>query len=401
LDGVAAALRNTTEVLARELACSSNQAPTWTEFEWLIARSVVAMHGIASLLLMNLRWLGPPAWQQFLDEQRRQTAARHVLIAELLDMIDARARTANVVLVALKGAALHARKIYAAGERPMADIDLLVHADDASAAARLLTDCGYAASCNIRRHQIFLPVDRGKLDPKILGEHVDTPIKIELHTRIYEHLPVSVTDITPEVYPFRPIAGLNSYPSSIALMLHLLLHAAGNIRARALRLIQLHDIAALAGHFTKDDWSGMLSPSVQRSKLWWAFPPLALTSNYYPRSIPPEVLASVRKQCPRLLRARRFSLTDVSWSNIRIEALPGWEWSRTPREVAQFLGSRIWPSAIARAELKKGAAAIPGSCTVGWYESSHRTRILRWVFSRPPRVQTLLSVRAALHHAAE
>jgi hypothetical protein len=29
---------------------------------------------------------------------------------------------------------------------------------------------------------------------------------------------------------------------------------------------------------------------------------------------------------------------------------------------------------------------------------SHARRILRWIFSRPPRVQTIGSVRAALEH---
>jgi hypothetical protein len=58
--------------------------------------------------------------------------------------------------------------------------------------------------------------------------------------------------------------------------------------------------------------------------------------------------------------------------------------------------SRIWPSREARLELKEGAAQIPGSATVPWYGISHGARILRWVFSRPPRVQTMLSVHAAL-----
>jgi hypothetical protein len=89
-------------------------------------------------------------------------------------------------------------------------------------------------------------------------------------------------------------------------------------------------------------------------------------------------------------------LTDVSLSNIRIEAFPGVEWSRTPREALAFMIGRIWPSPEARLELEEGAAQIPDSSTVPWYGISHGARILRWVFSRPPRVQTLLSVRAAL-----
>jgi hypothetical protein len=86
----------------------------------------------------------------------------------------------------------------------------------------------------------------------------------------------------------------------------------------------------------------------------------------------------------------------VSWSNIRIEAFPGVEWSHGGLEALAFMKSRIWPSRDALSELKEGAAQIPGSATVPWYGIPHAVRILRWIYSRPPRVQTLLSVCAAL-----
>ncbi len=34
-----------------------------------------------------------------------------------------------------------------------------------------------------------------------LGEHRDTPINIELHTRIHERLPLDTVDITPAIRP--------------------------------------------------------------------------------------------------------------------------------------------------------------------------------------------------------
>ena len=177
------------------------------------------MHGVGSLLQAQLRWTGPPAWQEYLNSQREHTAARWAIIARLLDAIDKGARDASLAPVALKGSALHQRKFYAAGERPMADVDLLVHADDADAVAQLLGNCNYISSCDIRRHRIFVPGDGKKLDRMIAGEHVDVPIKVEVHTRIYEHLPISQTDISHELHPHRAHAGLNSYPSDVALMI--------------------------------------------------------------------------------------------------------------------------------------------------------------------------------------
>jgi hypothetical protein len=123
-----------------------------------------------------------------------------------------------------------------------------------------------------------------------------------------------------------------------------------------------------------------------------------LTARYYPMTVPPSLFACLRVGCPWLLRklAPRQQVTDVSWSNIRIPAFPGVEWSRTPLEALNFVASRIWPSRRARLELDVGAAEIQGASTVPWYGIPHGVRILRWIFSSPPRVQTLLSVRAAL-----
>lgn len=41
-----AALRETTERLANELAEPTDTAPDWSGFEWNIARAVAAMHGV-------------------------------------------------------------------------------------------------------------------------------------------------------------------------------------------------------------------------------------------------------------------------------------------------------------------------------------------------------------------
>jgi hypothetical protein len=393
-----AALCKITETLAGELAAPTNDPPLWTEFEWRIARAVAGMHGISTLLHAHLLWEGPKGWQKFLREQQEHSVARHHQIMRLLQMIDSQARRENTSIVALKGAALHAKGLYASGERPMGDIDLLVRADEALSAARLLEACGYEAAFTSRRHQVFRPLDRRMQIGDMLGEHVDNPIKIELHTRIAEPLPVTEVDITQLVLSQKLQAGVNPYPSLGSLMMHLMLHAAGNMKARALRLIQLHDISLLAGRFGSNDWAEFLAAFANHRSLWWAYAPVILTARYYPGVIPPGVVERLRLDSPILLRrfVRHQRLTAVSWSNIRIEAFPGLEWSRTAPEAFEFMRNRIWPSREARSELKDGAAQIPNSSSIPWYGLPHGTRILRWVFSRPPRVQTLLSIRAAL-----
>jgi hypothetical protein len=397
VNAMAAALQGTTEHLAHELAAPTNQPPIWTDFQWDIASAVAAMHGISSLLRARLRWQGAGSWREFLDQQHEQSMARHRQITELLGMVDAEAGRRNVGCVALKGAALQAMGLYAAGERPMGDIDLLVRSEDVEAFGHVLESCGYEALFETHRHRVFQPRVRKIFSGIRLGEHVDNPLKVELHTKVAEHLPVTQIDITQLLIPRELKAGVNAYPSLSSVMAHLLLHAAGNMRAHALRLLQLHDIALLARRFSAADWTEFVE-FADRCSLWWAYAPAILTSRYYRGAIPPDVLQKLGIDCPLWLsvRARKLRVTTVSWSNIRIAAFPGLEWSRTSLEALAFMRGRISPSRQARAELKDGAAQIPESSTVRWYNLPHRARILRWVFSRPPRVQTLLSVRAAL-----
>jgi hypothetical protein len=394
---VAEALFKITEKLANELGAPTSETPHWTDFEWRIAPAVAAIQGVSSLLFAGLRWSGPERWRRFLDEQRVHVAARHEKISRLLSEIDSRARREGVTLVALKGAALHRLGVYEAGQRPMADVDLLVRDIDVDATTRLLSACEYDLTLTTWRHYLFESRQREGAKVVNLGEHVDGPIKIELHTSIRERLPVSEVDITRLVVPSAAHAGLNPYPAVASLMMHLLLHAAGNMRAHALRLIQLHDIARLAARFNVDDWEQVLDARPNGRPPWWAFAPLVLTSRYFPATVPASVIARLGAECPWWLRRRagRYRLGDVSWTNLKIYALPGIEWARTPREAIRFISSRVWPSPETRAELKRFAEHYPHAAEIPWYGISQRSRILRWAFSKPPRVQALLPVRAA------
>ena len=392
---LAAALRKTTEHLARELVRPSDTPPGWNELEFGVAQSVAAMQGITVLLGNRLRWRGPPAWEAFLAGQREQSVLREALLGRLLERIDSVTRDARIACVALKGSALRSLGLYAPGERPSGDIDLLVRKSDAAAVATAIASLDYVLFADVKRHTTYVP--RKLETPISLGEHAANTISIEVHTLVAEALPIRNVDITERLLPERPVPGVNRYPSDAALLLHLLLHAADNMKTHCLRQLQLHDIALLLGRLGAADWDAM-HVAASAGELWWAFPPLAMTERYYDCRAPRALLRDVRRSCPVILRrvSDRHELTDVSWSNLRISALPGIAWSHTPIEALRYAWRRVSPERDTLEEVRTAVELQPHLRIVPWYQVSQSKRIVRWLVSRPPRVQTISAVAAAL-----
>jgi hypothetical protein len=393
---VKAGLRRTTEALAAELALArpNGATPEWSDLEWQLASAAAAAHGVSPLLCKFSTWKNPE-WRLFLTTQRAHVEHRHQRIAALLERIDADARAAGLAIVPLKGSALHAVGIYVPGDRPMADIDLLVREDDAARAGELLLNLGYVESFVAWKHRVFKPAMGEPVGG--LGEHRDTPVNIELHTRIQERLPVSAIDITERIYPQQPTPGLNPYPSNGALMNHLLLHSAGNICGRSLRLLHLNDIALLAQRMTTADWDVLWDEHAADSP-WWALPPLRLLARYYPSAIPDAVLNRLEHECHPLLRtiSRHQTLTQVSSSELWLHALAGIEWSRSLGEVVDYVRNRVRPPQEAikeRADMVRTQLWLQGQ---SWVKQKQGRRILTLLTQQVPRLDTLYAVRAAL-----
>lgn len=394
LKTVRAGLLRTTEALATELASPGGATPAWSDLEWRLAMAAAVAHGISPLLWKHSGWAYPP-WRRFLENQHEHVAIRHTRIAALLKRIDTAARTAGLAMTPLKGVALHALGVYAPGGRPMADIDLLIHEDDADAAIGLMRDIGYVPSFDHWRHQVFKPATGTA--PATLGEHRDTPINIELHPRIREQLPISVTDITEWIRPHNPEPGLNAYPSRNALLAHLLLHAAGNICGRSLRLMHLHDIALLARSMQPEEWVFLW----QGGACWWALPPLQMVARYYPDAIPDVVLTTLERDCPLLLRmvAHRQILSQVSCSELWLHAFPGIEWSRSLSDATRFVIGRIRPPAEKKRERADMVRTQLWLQDGKWITATQRKRILTWLIRKVPRMDVMYVVRKALAYA--
>ena len=393
---IEAALREVTARLVREVVEPQSAAPTWNPLEWDVARAASSIHGLSALLATRLKWRGPEDWTRFLEAQRAQMLARDAQIARQLAQLDAAFAAAGIPCLALKGSALRELQVYDPGERPQGDVDLLVESDCLESCAAPLAALGFEFKYATRRHQVYAP--SGATAPRHLGEHAGHPLSVEVHTHIAEDLPVESVDITASLRPARLRAGVNPYASRAALMRHLGLHTAGGLRTHTMRFIQILDIARLAQRMQPADWCELLAADAAGTRPWWLFPPLVMAARHVPGSVPAHVLADLRAQCtPRLAgHYESVPIYEASWSNLRIAALPGIEWSRTAGEALRLARSRIWPSRAALDDIAATLVAQPRHALVRWYGVSHAERIARWMFTRTPRVQTLSVISTAL-----
>jgi hypothetical protein len=273
----------------------------------------------------------------------------------------------------------------------MADLDLLTRPEHTVRAGEILEHLGLRETNRSLKDRVFEARESTWVCG--FGEHADTGLKVDLHERICEPLPHRLTDISSLVSSPSRVPGLNPYPSPAALMAHLLLHAAGGMAHRTLRLVQLHDIVLLTRRLTVRDWQQLVD-----WRPWWAAPPLLLTERYYGTVIPEAVMASIRRLCPTILRrtCMRQRLSDVSLSHLWLEAFPGIEWSRTAGEAMLFMVRRVVPSAQVRSDRKFALATDPSLASGDWGGLSQRRRILRALRARTPRPWPLHNVRAAL-----
>jgi hypothetical protein len=170
---------------------------------------------------------------------------------------------------------------------------------------------------------------------------------------------------------------------------------------QGLRILQLHDIALLAGKMTDADWSELAVSNSPNARMWWAYPPLELVCRYYEPRLPRNVLDRLRADCPRVLRTLggRKSLVDVSYSYLWVKAFPGIEWSRSIAELLDYAASRVRPDAKHTALRKQCAASQNWAKRSDWSTMSQGRRIARWLTSRQTRPATMHAIAAAFAQA--
>jgi len=394
------AMPEVTERITAEFARAGTPEPHWPAWKWGVARAVVTMHGMAGVLARNSNWHAAPGWREFLHQQRAHIAERQQSVARLVDAVASSASEARIRVVVLKGAALPQFGLAPSGSRPLADLDLLVNSADGAATTALLQGLGYREDEESWKHIAFSPLRSSARQE--FGEHSDRAIGVDLHFSIQERLAGRTFDITREIFAPSGANGVGFYPSRVALMRHLLLHAAGNMATQWLRAIQLHDIASLAAQFEQSDWDGLLAAGLEAGERWWTFAPLLLTDRYWTDTIPPRVLDALSRECGVLHRraVRDLRLAEVSASNPRLAAFPELPWCRSPLAVLQYCWRRVFPARETIVSYGHLQQTTDFARDADWFQKSQASRMLKWLFARPPRPASLFMISGGLQSQA-
>ncbi len=161
-----------------------------------------------------------------LDAYREHVAAANAYNALRVEPVLARLQAERISFLVLKGAALNATVYDDPSIRPMVDLDLLIHPEDAARADRVLRDAGCTPGAELVQQDFF---------PRYYYESEyftpdSLPVKIDLHVRPFRPLryartvPDDALWDEPMTVEFGQLAV--QIPGPQAMLIHLAVHAA-------------------------------------------------------------------------------------------------------------------------------------------------------------------------------
>lgn len=258
----------------------------------------------------------------WLATQLEQNRARMGAFAEDLGAILAGAAAAGVPVMPLKGGLLAFTRYREPGLRPMADLDLLVHAADEPGLHDVLARLGYApVDAAVARHRTF-----GRPGERVValdGTHPGNPRTVEVHTRLQKTvwLDRGGVDLAPSLWSHAredEVLGQPAVvPSDAALLDDLASHATLHLVRGGGMLLHWLDVARVAAGVG----------SIDEALSAWTYPALALAARAFPgRDLSAKVEALEPRVGSALARlAARAPLDDRSGLNLAgvdINALP-------------------------------------------------------------------------------
>ena len=355
-----AILESVSDTVFRWLLASSpgGGVASWGRREWDAARWIIQVHGMAPLLYQRLsaapQWRElAPSLQDYLAAQYELNRRRLNVLMGALDGIVTAAGQAGIPLMVLKGPVLATQYYEDLALRPMADLDLLVRPQAGERLGHLLGELGYREMVfnpPHPRHRRFIPVNRAYQVVSPEGEHPDNPYQVEVHTEVREEFWGIGYQVTEELWRDCRSAQIGRssglVPQPLALLQHLLIHAAMDMILGSLRFLQLYDIHLVARDLSADDWQALRRAGQRRGEERWLYAPLIMTERYLGPVAPGEVMALLARGTPPRLRAflAGASLCRLSYCHSLPRSLKEMlAWHRSGRELWLALRHMVVP----------------------------------------------------------
>ncbi|KQV56078.1 MULTISPECIES: nucleotidyltransferase family protein [unclassified Caulobacter] len=296
--------------------------------------------------------LPSPAVARVLDLHLRHNRIRAArLDAAAVDLIGRLSRQGIAVTV-LKGADTGRAYFPAPGVRPASDIDLLVRAEQASAAEAILRAEGFAEASRGARESSWRPPGCPTAPRSLTLVHADDPWSIDLHSAL--DLMVSAGAPLAALDAGAPMDSRRAWaPGSEAtaleqplLLFHLAIHAgAGLQNLTLLRLVELNLVIRQDVAAGRLSWDAFLALGERIGLLGFAYPALTLCEALTPGVVPALVLARCARATPRgVLRVVR-RLTPATAQRIERSSVGEhfmWTdgWRRRIRQLAADIAPR-------------------------------------------------------------
>jgi len=304
------------------------------DFAWDAVRKVVEREGIAPLLYAIAR--GRSLLPANLEEAWRlayfTNARRNLLLFHELERVLGQLAARGIPAIVLKGAAL-AGSIYGnPAVRPMCDVDVLVHQEDAPTALRVLTDIGYTTPQAEARAGDTLAYENEVLLRKPGAQEMTLEIHWSLFDSPYYQHRLALNWFWETAVPLRIETLTTRMLGPEALLLHLCGHLLLHHGSDAPRMLWLHDIAeALIAYRDTLNWDGLLSQAQALDLTLPVRQLLLRVSEDWRIPIPETALARLQSLVPSAQEARVFAdLTAPHRPVIRrfwadLASMPDWK----------------------------------------------------------------------------
>jgi hypothetical protein len=251
---------------------------------------------------------------QAIDTASRERTQR---MLEACTEILAAFRQSGIETLLLKGAVL-APLIYSDPlQRPLADLDLLIHPEDVAASREImLNQLGYRYYSRSAEDEVYL---RGERKSNIWAADNVHPVEVHFTLREeYAGIGYELAEIMWRESAERPYWQNSTarIPNPAALLLHVCAHTTSDWIIQRGRLMHIDDIRKLCAQMRPADWQ-TFGQLVQPDTARFIYPALAFVQKYTPLSVPESITDSLREDCPPMLLTwlEQTELAEASESN--------------------------------------------------------------------------------------